>query len=244
MIFFPCPQEFLRSGAGTAVYNSAISAIAGGATRLNDIASKIGEERSKTIKYLDTLINLGILYKEYPFGEDPSKSRKGIYRIKDNCYRFWYRYVFLNKTVIEQGAGKTFFTSIKNDLNSFIGFPFEQVCLQYLTRQNNKGKLPFVFTKSGRWWGPNPETKQTEEIDLVLGDPSGKRLILAECKWRNELKDTAALNQLLEKAKLFPNYSDISFYLFSKKHFSKVCQRQAVETGKVTLVEIDEIMRN
>jgi AAA+ ATPase superfamily predicted ATPase len=72
-----------------AMYNSIIAAIAGGASRLNEIATKIGEERSKTIKYLDTLIHLNILHKEHPFGHDPSKSKKGIYKISDNCYGFW-----------------------------------------------------------------------------------------------------------------------------------------------------------
>lgn len=51
------------------------------------------------------MLNLRILHKEYPFGDNPVKSRKGIYQISDNCYNFWYKYVFLNKPAIEQGIG-------------------------------------------------------------------------------------------------------------------------------------------
>jgi len=92
-----------------AFYNSVIAAIATGASRLNEIATKVGEDRSKVIKYLETLIGLEIVHKEFPFGDDPVKSKKGIYRISDNCYNFWYRNIFPNKQAIELDAGQTVF---------------------------------------------------------------------------------------------------------------------------------------
>jgi len=231
-------KQELREGA---MYNSIISAIALGATKLNDISIKIGEERSKTIKYLDTLIGLNILYKEFPFGENPEKSRKGIYRIKDNCYRFWYRYVFMNKTSIEQGAGEALLKFFLPELNSFIGGPFEEICMQYMVRMNNMKALPFVFFQSGRWWDSN------SEIDIVFSDASRKKIIFAECKWRNDLKDTAALKDLIERSKLFNNTNynvtkeSTYFYLFSKIPFSKSCELLASQTGNVKLICIKDL---
>ena len=84
------------------MYKSIISALASGASRLNEVSTKIGEDTSKTIKYIKTLIGLKILHREHPFGDNPECSRKGIYRILDNCYRFWYRYVFLNSEGIKR----------------------------------------------------------------------------------------------------------------------------------------------
>jgi len=225
------------------VYNSLISAIAQGATKLSEIASKTGEERSKALKYLDTLIGLNIIHKEFPFGENPEKSRKGIYRIRDNCYRFWYRYVFTNKTVIEQGAGTTLLKSFLPELNSYIGVPFEEICMQYMVRKNNISALPFVFTQSGRWWGPNTE------IDMVLSDANRKRFIFAECKWRNDLKDTAALESLIVSSEVLKHdYTNRNstpdsafFYLFSKAPFSKSCEVLAKQMGNVALIGIKEL---
>jgi AAA+ ATPase superfamily predicted ATPase len=234
-------KQELREGA---VYNSVISAIALGAAALNAISLKTGEERTKTIKYLDTLIGLNILYKEFPFGENPEKSRKGVYRIRDNCYRFWYRYVFTNKTAVEQGAGSALFKSFLPELNSYIGGPFEDICMQYMVRMNNLFGLPFVFTRSGRWWGPNPITRSQEEIDLVFADANRKQFIFAECKWRNELKDTAVLEGLIEKSKLLQgdcNQQDTFYYLFSKAAFSKSCLSLAQSTGNVTLIGLGEL---
>jgi len=54
------------------------------------------------------------------------------------------------------------------ELNQYIGTCFEEICLQYMIHENNNGELPFVFTRSGRWWGNNPKTKSQEEIDLVV----------------------------------------------------------------------------
>ncbi|MDR0290043.1 MAG: ATP-binding protein [Treponema sp.] len=235
-------RQELREGS---VYNSIISAIATGATRLNEISSITGEERSKVIKYLDTLIGLHILHKEFPFGENPEKSRKGIYCIRDNCYRFWYRYVFANKAAIEQGAGTALLKFFLPELNSYIGGPFEEICMQYMIRMNNLSALPFTFTQSGRWWGPNPKTRQQEEIDMVFSDAGGKHFIFAECKWRNELKDTSVLENLIEKSSLlkhdYTNRDSTNYCLFSKVPFSKSCESLAKQTGNVSLIGLKEL---
>jgi AAA+ ATPase superfamily predicted ATPase len=225
----------------SAVYNSVISAIAAGATKLNDIAAITGEERSKAGKYLDTLIGLGILHKEYPFGEDIGKSRKGIYRISDNCYRFWYRYVFLNKTAIEQGAGEPLFRSLLPELNSFTGFSFEEICFQYMIRLNNRSALPFIFTRSGRWWGTNAHTKTSEEIDLVFSEQRGTQAIFAECKWRNTVTEAPVLEKLIEKSALRAGYDTRYYYLYSKSGFSSGCRALAEKTGNVVLVEAGDL---
>ena len=60
-----------------AIYNAIIKAIAGGASRMNDITMKVGEKNSVVSQYLKTLINLGIVKKETPITEKPGK--KTIY---------------------------------------------------------------------------------------------------------------------------------------------------------------------
>ena len=85
------------------VYSAIIEAIAGGHTKANEISTKIGEDSAKCLKYIKTLCELGILHKETPFGEKET-SRRTIYGISDFMFRFWYRYVFANRTLIETGA--------------------------------------------------------------------------------------------------------------------------------------------
>lgn len=69
-----------------AVYNSVITAIAEGASHMNEISTKSGIESGPCSKYLSVLINLGILKKETPMTEKPGK--KTIYSIADPFFRF------------------------------------------------------------------------------------------------------------------------------------------------------------
>ena len=87
------------------VYSAIIEAIASGYTKSHEISVKIGEDSAKCLKYIKTLCELGILYKEIPFGEKES-SRKTIYGISDFMFRFWYRYVFGNRTLIETARSR------------------------------------------------------------------------------------------------------------------------------------------
>ena len=74
-----------------AVYNSIFEAIAGGASRINDIVSKIHKEPQKCSKYLKTLQTIRLVKKCVPCGEDET-SRKTIYKIADNFFLFWYHF--------------------------------------------------------------------------------------------------------------------------------------------------------
>ena len=87
------------------VYSAIIEAIASGYTKANEISTKIGEDTAKCLKYIKILCELGIIYKETPFGGKES-SRKTLYGISDLMFRFWYRYVFTNRTLIETGANQ------------------------------------------------------------------------------------------------------------------------------------------
>ncbi len=86
-----------------AIYNAIIKAIAEGASRMNDIKMKVGEENSVVSKYLKTLIDLGIAKKETPITEKPGK--KTIYLLADNFFRFWYRSLPIELSEIGQWWG-------------------------------------------------------------------------------------------------------------------------------------------
>lgn len=141
------------------------------------------------------LCELGILYKETPFGEKES-SRKTTYGISDFMFRFWYRYVFTNRTLIETGAQEAVWAKrILPDYSHYMGLVFEKVCKDYLSDRNAKGQLPFLFTSIGRWWGTDPVTRKQIEIELIAND--GKDYLISECKWRNEKLDIGVLRSLV-----------------------------------------------
>ena len=110
-------------------------------------------------------------------------------------FRFWYRYVFANRTLIETGAQQAVWERrIKPDYYSYMGLVFEKVCMDYLNAKNAKGELPILYTSIGRWWGTNAATHGQEEIDLIAND--GKDYLFGECKWRNEKLDISVLKTI------------------------------------------------
>ncbi|MBR3327103.1 MAG: ATP-binding protein, partial [Atopobiaceae bacterium] len=76
-----------------AAYNSVLRAVAGGATRPKEIAERTKIERNSLAGYLTTLVSLGILERAVPFGESMERSKRGIYRIREAAFAFWYRFV-------------------------------------------------------------------------------------------------------------------------------------------------------
>lgn len=230
-------QQELREPA---MYNSIITAIAGGASRLNEIATKIDEDSPKVSKYLQTLVNLQIVHKIYPFGDDTQSSRRGIYRLADNCYDFWYRFVFPSKPEIESGNGDLVADNevFGERLSAYIGKPpFETICLQYLKRVNRNGALPFTATSFGSWWGTDPKEKTQADFDVVAANRSGKQIILGECKWKNNISDIEEIQKLISKEHLLSEYKSRYYYLFSKVPFTKEAMKMA---GKqITLITAD-----
>lgn len=233
-------QQELREPA---MYNTIISAIAGGSSRLNEIATKIGEETAKVNKYLQTLLSLQIVKKVHPFGEDPAVSRKGIYQLADNCYNFWYRFVFSNRPEIESGNGDLVAdgTVFGEQLSSYIGIPFEEICLQYMSRKNRQRQLPFIATSHGKWWGNDPKVKSQADFDIVLANRQNKQIILGECKWKNSLEDVKEIRKLQEKNYLMAEYPDKYFYIFSKVPFSE--EAKALSDKRLTLVTAEELFK-
>ena len=85
-------------------------------------------------------------------------------------FRYWYRYVFRFRSLIESGAADAVWRKrIEPDYANYMGLAFEQICTQYLQQCNARGELPVLCTQIGRWWGTNPRIRRQEEIDIVAG---------------------------------------------------------------------------
>jgi len=222
-----------------AIYNAIISAIASGSTKLSEIASKVGEETSACTMYIKNLIALGIIQKETPFNE--KLSRKTIYIIADNLFRFWYRFIPNNISIIQKEMTELAYKNISEQLPSYMGAVFEEICKQYLWELNKKDKASINFTDIGRWWGNDPKNKCETEID-IMGTNNENAALFCECKWTNEKVDTGVLDILIERSELF-HYTNVHFYLFAKIGFTKGCMDKAKQLGNVALVTFEEMMK-
>lgn len=219
-------------------YNAIIKAIATGASKISEITKKAGmNDTAMTSNYLGRLISLGIVERETPYKNE--NSRKTIYRLADGMFLFWYRFVPANMGLIQQGAKELVYEKVKGQINAYMGIIFEEICRQYLWKENLAGRLPMVFTDIGRWWGNDPVRKEEAEIDLLADNENGEALF-AECKWRNEDVGEAELHRLKHRSTLF-HYERSTLVLFSKTGFTAGCREQAERMGNVLLIGYEEM---
>ncbi len=222
-----------------AIYTAIITAIATGSSRMSEISSKVGEDTNVCTNYIKNLINLGIVQKETPYGE--KASRKSVYSIEDNMFRFWYRFVLDNNSLIVRGAADLVYKRIEPQLSDYMGKVFEEICKQYLWKQLLADNCPVEFNSLGRWWGNDPKEKSQAEID-IMGEQDKNTALFAECKWTNDKVDLGVLETLIKRSNLF-SYKTKHYYLFSKSGFTKGCVDKANEVGTVSLVEFAKMVK-
>lgn len=236
---FEEPESLLKQELREpSLYNAIIAAIAGGSSRLSEIATKVGVTTNLAATYIKNLTELGIIQKETPYGEKPSK--KTIYSITDNMFRFWYRFVPANSSLISRGATDLAYRRIEPHLPEYMGNVFESICQQYLWSIMLSGKCPVSFSSLGRWWGNDPLRKQQTEID-IMGIEDNTHALFAECKWQNEKVDLAVLETLIHRSHLFP-YPKTTLYLFSKSGFTESCIAVAAESKDIHLVTYGDML--
>lgn len=194
-------------------YFSILLSLALGKTRLFELMNDTGFDKSTLSSYLANLQQLLIVKKEVPITEKtPEKSRKGSYRISDNFFEFWFRYVFKNKGLLEEGKTKEVLNKIKNTKNELISKNYELFARDFV-----KTKIKNKYNSVGRWW------EKEEEIDLVAINQKEKEILFGEVKWTNKFVGTDLLERLKEKAKKIEwNRSNRKekYILFSKSGFT------------------------
>lgn len=242
---FEEPENLLRQEVREpAVYNSIITAIADGASRSHEIASKVHLESSACSKYLKVLIELGIVQKVEPVMND--SKNKVAYRIVDPFFRFWYRYVPANMMAITAGQmDRIFDISVGDDLSNYMGQIFETICHDWLIEHSDR--LPFLLGNLGEWWGAHPREKKEIQIDLVgietksYNRRGGKRFLIGSCKYRNDPVGVDELKLIEDYSSVITNSNDKCFYyIFSKGGFTEGLKSLAAE-GAVKLLTLDEL---
>lgn len=219
------PQFILQNEVSEPVtYFSILEIIANGEHKIGNIASKLNKNVQNITSYISKLIELDIIYKDVPITEtNPLKSKKGLYFIKDNFFRFWFIYVLPYKSQLEIGNTKYVLAKIKENFSGFVSFTYENLAIEYLLKN-------YPLLKCGRWWNKN------EEIDAV--GIAEDFLIVAECKYSNKKVGVDILLNLQEKAKKIDNKLPVKHHvLFSKSGFTDELKKIAND-GNIVLVEL------
>ena len=172
-------------------YFAILASVAAGNTRLNDIVQDSGLDRGMVSRYLDTLIGLELVEREVPVTEkDPSRSRRGLYGLRDPYFRFWFRFVQpnLSDLVLLDNREAIFDRYLSSELDHFVAPVFERICRDWVRRRASQAQLQLKSPKVGRWWDGH------SEVDVVAFDEA--TVLLGECKWSRRPVGNAVLRTL------------------------------------------------
>ncbi|MBI2864380.1 MAG: ATP-binding protein [Chloroflexi bacterium] len=208
-------------------YNAILGAIASGATELGEITNQSHVDKPTVLRCLERLQQLRWVEHEKPF-EEPD--RRGVYRLRDNLLKSWYRFVFKNRSALQMAPPEAAWAELlAPGLDDYMGSQiFEAVCAQHLARFASAYSLPLVM-EMGRWWSRNSEV----ELDLVarLSDDS---YLFGECKWAVSAVDADELGRLKHKVQRVPHgrwQAAPRYVLFSAGGFTQRLIELAEEQG-------------
>ncbi|MCL2126120.1 MAG: ATP-binding protein [Oscillospiraceae bacterium] len=225
---FEEPANILRQEVrDPTYYNAILRAIASGKTKNSEIAGSVGLETSACTAYLKNLIALGLVGKYTPVTE--KAGRKTIYEIEDYMFRFWYRFVPANISLIKGGMADKVWRGVAREMPAYMGKVFEDICRQWLEQRNQAGRLPLKYVEMGRWWGIDPIWK-TEVTLPIVAYADDDNAVFCDCVWSEDPAQAGALNSLLERSMTF-RYANRYIYLFSRSGFSDECAETARRIG-------------
>ena len=239
----------------TSIYNTLIETIAQGSTKLNDISQKsMIENTAKTSVYLKNLMELGIVEREFSVdagSKEKSNYGRGIYRLTDHFFRFWYAFVFTNLSELENGdVDGVYEYIIAPELHRFASFTFEEICREFVRELQKEEKLPFRYYRMGRWFGKttirdsekNGLVIAETEIDILATDRNSKKYLVGECKFKN--KPFSFSEYLDTAAKLTPYQKNAEFYyaLFAENGFEEGIPETAGEQKNIFLYSMEDIV--
>lgn len=164
--------------------NEVFGALAKGYSKYRDLLDQSHVSSGPAmVDVLDKLMAMELVQKQAPIN-DPENKRKSGYRIVDPLSLFYYRYVFRNLSQRAFFDPDVFFDRyIARDFEeNYVPHFFEEVCRQYLIRQNRAGNIDVPFDEIGRYWYDDPANHANGEFDIVTRDPQG--FIFYEAKFR------------------------------------------------------------
>ncbi len=143
-------------------------AIANGKKKYTEIQSMLSMSANGNLsKQMNVLIDMELVSKVAPINRSDD-NKKLRYEITDNLLRFFYAYVYANKSALQMLGPDAFYDEyIAPSIVTFISHRFEDICRAYFSQQVQSRKLTGVLN-IGTYYYDDSKTKTNGEFDVVL----------------------------------------------------------------------------
>ncbi len=145
-------------------YFSILQVLGRGPRKLGYIATALGKKQTGISRYLDVLQGLEMVRREVPVTRVHRKTSRGLYRITDPFLRFWFRYVFPQRSLLEMGEVDAVAARFAEEYPNHLALTYEEVALELLLERARREGM--AIQRAGRWWSERGETRF--ELDGVV----------------------------------------------------------------------------
>ena len=214
--------------------NEVFEALSKGFSKYSDLLSQSHVSSGPTlVDVLEKLIRMEVVEKQAPIN-DADNRRKSGYFIVDNLSLFYYRYIFRflsQRNVLDEDV--FYDRYINEDFETqYVPRIFENICKQYLIRQNRAGKIEPPFDKIGKYYYDDPKTRSNGEFDTVTEDPLG--YIFYESKFRREPLSLAMIHEEIKQVQA-TGLNCYKYGFFSRSGF------QCEPTDHMIFIHLDDL---
>ncbi|GMU54146.1 MAG: ATPase AAA [Candidatus Xenobia bacterium] len=179
-------------------YYALLSALATASARIPELARVTTLPERSVPYYLQQLVELGYLRRLSPLVAGPRAPRKVRFALDDPLLRFWFRFVFPNRSQIAAlGPDRAFHQLVKPHLPAYFGRCFEGLCREALAGLYAREGITAAW-EIGEYWD------KTTQIDVV-GLREDNWTDLGECRWGRSPGLVAAATELERKVNAYPN---------------------------------------
>lgn len=99
---------------------------------------------------------------------EKEKGKKVFYSISDNLFRFYFTYVYPNRSRLERvGVDAVYEALIAPSLETYVSYRFEDIAKEYFSKLAKAGKLEGIID-IGSYWYDDRERHTNGELDVVL----------------------------------------------------------------------------
>ena len=157
-------SDYAKSLHAERIFN----AISNGKKRYSDIESQLNLKTNGNLsKQLSPLEDMEIIAKVYPINK-PDDSKKASYEVRDNLLRFYYTFIYKNKSALQMLGAEAFYEEyIEKSIVTFISHRFEEIARIYFSLCVKNRKLRGI-SNIGTFYYDDSVTRTNGEFDVVL----------------------------------------------------------------------------
>ncbi len=211
---------------------SILSLIGRGAHRVSEIGGRLGIPATSLSRPIATLMELGYVAREVPFGRSVRDTKRTLYRLRDPFLRTWYRFVEPNRSRLGAGLANRVRTEVEAAWPRHVGEHWEAVAREALPHLE---VLDRAWGPPSRWWGRARDGAPIE-LDLCAAAAEGDDVLVAEAKRTCSASEArSVLDELERKAALVPDLAGrrVHAALFVLRRKGRIDDPRVIDAARV-----------